>query len=148
MHGLIVKHEEHVKVISDKCDAALERMTSAMTEEREKHQSQLRSMMEERDNAVKSAEERVAQCVAEMEQTKAMYEALLEEKRVAEARIKALGGITEDYTSRERFNELEREYNAFTRLYKRQWTKTKQQIKKNHINMENIKAKNEQKGND
>ena len=112
-----------------------------MTEEREKYLGQVRDAREECSALVRQAEEKAAQSAAEAEQARAMYEALLEEKRIAEARIKALGGITEDYTSRERFNELEHEYNAFTRLYKQQWTKTKQQIKKNHINMENIKKK-------
>lgn len=141
MHDLIVKHEASVKEITDKCDATVERLTASMIEEREKFLGQIRDVREECDAIVKVAEEKSAQSAAEAEQARAMYEALLEEKRVAEARIKALGGITEDYTSRERFNELEREYNAFTKLYKQQWELTKRQIKKNHINMENIKKK-------
>ena len=148
MHDLIVKHEEDVKAITDKCDATVERLTAAMTEEREKCINEIRDVRSECEALIKSAEEKAAQSASDMQKTQAMYAELLEEKRIAEARIKALGGITEDYTSREKFNELEREYNAFTKLYKNQWTKTKKQIKKNHINMENITAKNGKKGND
>ena len=94
---LIVKHEANVKEINDKCNATVERLSAAMTEEREKYLGQVRDAREECSALVRQAEEKAAQSAAEAEQARAMYEALLEEKRVAEARIKALGGITEDY---------------------------------------------------
>ena len=54
------------------------------------------------------------------------------------------GGIDCDLTERENFNELEREYNAFKKLYEEQWAKTKKAIRKRLINMKNIKEQSEQ----
>jgi hypothetical protein len=71
------------------------------------------------------------------------FEALSEEKRIADARIKALGGISEDYTDKQLFDELEREYIAFNKIYKQQWEKTKKQIKKNVLNFKKLRGQKE-----
>ena len=44
------------------------------------------------------------------------------------------------------FNELEKEYNAFTKIYNQQWEKTKKQIKKNNLNFKNLRGQKEKKG--
>ncbi|MBO5682820.1 MAG: hypothetical protein J6S10_02480, partial [Clostridia bacterium] len=74
------------------------------------------------------------------------HTAMLQDFRLANARIKALGGITDSYTDRESFNELEREYNAFTQLYKQQWKKTKKDIKKQHLSVDNLRVKKQNNG--
>ena len=61
------------------------------------------------------------------------------------ARVKALraqrGEISadEDYSDRESFLELEREYDAFTRFYKKQWGETKKRIRKELLDPKNLK---------
>ena len=63
--------------------------------------------------------------------------------------IKALGGIDRDYTDKDSFYELEKEYKSFTRVYKEQWEKTKKRIRKKHLTLENFRGQNEQdKGSD
>ena len=89
-------------------------------------------------SAVKSANDDAAKARAD-------YDALVDAKRIAEARVKALGGLDRDLTDKESFNELEREFNAFRALYKEQWAKTKRQIRKNHINLQNIKGQTDHK---
>jgi len=44
-----------------------------------------------------------------------------------------------DFTDKESFNELERQYNAFLRFYKKEWQKTKKKIRKNTLKLENFK---------
>ena len=146
VNALIAKHEETVNGIAGKYIDTIDRLTNEIAEEKTRCHDAISTARAESEAAIKNAQERVAQSVAEKEDALEKYAAVLEAKRVAEARIKALGGITEDYTSREMFNELEHEYNAFTKLYEAQWAITKKHIKKSHINMENIKAKKQKKG--
>ena len=156
MHDLIVKHEEETASLIASHNEAMEALREEARQERDKHFAELdevrRATRErideiktESDAAVKAAESRTAECASELTQARKEYDILLEEKRVAEARIKGLCGVTEDHTDRERFNELEREYNAFTRVYKEQWEKTKKQIKKNHLNKDNLKTPKKEK---
>ncbi len=74
---------------------------------------------------------------------------LLEEKLIANARIKAVrssgGELVESHTDKEKFDQLEKEYKAFTRFYKSQWKKTKREIRKSLLNFEALKG---QKGSD
>jgi kinesin family protein 4/21/27 len=163
---IIVKHEQTVREIkenhasalrelNEKHNAETEALTVAAREAAERHTAELESVradadkrisdaMAERDSSVQTAKAETAQCQAALMQKCSDYNALTEEKRLAEARIKALGGLSRDYTDRDSFNELEREYNAFTRVYKEQWAKTKKQIRKSHLNIENIKGQKEQ----
>ena len=72
-------------------------------------------------------------------------ERLREENLALSARVKALraqrGELSgdEDYSDRESFLELEREYDAFTRFYKKQWGKTKKRIRKELLDPKNLK---------
>lgn len=140
--------EEHAKQISD--------LEGIIRSKEEAHQAQIKTV---RDNAAKEiADFKEAQLVKENDlknavksandvaaKARADYDALVDAKRIAEARVKALGGVDRDLTDKESFNELEREFNAFRALYKEQWAKTKRQIRKNHINLQNIKGKTEHK---
>ena len=72
--------------------------------------------------------------------------ALRDELRVRNARIKALGGLEGDCTDRESFGRLEEEYHAFTRLYREQWAKAKRAIRKKHLNAENIRGNSSRTG--
>ena len=94
--------------------------------------------------AVESAKEEREKLTEKIKKLKGDTEALTERVRVAEARVKLNGGIDCDLTERENFNELEREFNAFKKLYEEQWAKTKKAIRKKLINMKNIKEQSEQ----
>ena len=71
-----------------------------------------------------------------------------EEKMVIEARLKAMYELTArdhelgDFTEKEAFYMLEKEYRAFTRFYNKQWKKTKKRIRKESLSWENIKKNN------
>ncbi|MGN0819167.1 MAG: hypothetical protein ACI4M6_02050 [Christensenellaceae bacterium] len=74
--------------------------------------------------------------IEEMQQLKAENERLKNERIIAVAELNALrqkNGLTtnaEDYTSKERFDELEEEFEAFFALFKDQWKQTKRRIRR------------------
>ena len=61
------------------------------------------------------------------------YEALAESLRVENARHHAREGADTALSSREAFAELEAEYAAFRRFYKKQWQAAKRQIRHKHL---------------
>lgn len=148
------RHALQIRELNEKHAAELEAMRNAAAEAEMRHAAAIEKMRADTeeaisearaacDKAVASATEEREQCQAALVKKCAEYNALVEEKRLAEARIKALGGVNRDYTDRDSFNELENEYHAFVRIYKEQWAKTKKQIRKNHLNIENFKGQKE-----
>lgn len=140
LHDLIVKHEEE-----------LQNIESERQLEREKHLAEVEQIKEDAERTIYenklACENEVNSALLEKEEAlklfneyKIDYEKLLEEKRVAYARVKALGGVDRDYTDRDSFNELEREYMAFSRVYKEQWAKSKKVIRKSLLNKKNIRG--------
>lgn len=84
----------------------------------------------------------------ELDELSAAYDRMAEEKRLLEARVlgqRALNGeITsadmENMTDKESFDELERQLDAFVRLYEKVWSKTKRKIRKDLLNLKHIKG--------
>ena len=148
---LCEKHAEELQELRDRAAEAEKKLLDEM-EEVKRHaneqiaeieaarDSAINEVQAERDAAVKEAMERFSDCSVKLQRSRKEYTALLEESRLDKARIKALGGVTENYTDRDRFNELEREYMAFTRIYKQQWELTKKEIKKKHLNIKNLRS--------
>ncbi len=138
---------ERIEQIQSEHAAAIAEITSKHSAEIQEMESRHAAAVQEAENRhnaiITETEGMLSSCKTELQHSKKLYSALLEQSRLDKARIKALGGITENYTDRENFNELEREYNAFTRIYKQQWELTKKEIKKKHLNLKNLMAKPE-----
>jgi hypothetical protein len=89
----------------------------------------------------------------EVDRFSAAYDELMEETRLLRARVlgqRALDGdITaaelEPMTDREGFDELERQLDAFVKLYGRVWAKTKRKIRKDLLNPKYIKGQSGKK---
>ena len=170
MHALILKHEAEVERLVEAHRTELSRLYEEMQLLREKQAEEIRQLKEKQEEdarlvredaerrisanaqactaTVAKAREEADACRAESEKYKSEYDTLLEEKRLTEARLKALGGVDRDYTDKASFNELEAEYNAFTRVYKQQWAKAKKSIRKNLLNIENFRGQKENKDSD
>ena len=79
----------------------------------------------------------------------AEFEKIREEKRFAEARLKSYRfknhdmTDTDNYTDKDSFDELENELEVFIKFYKKEWTKTKRRIRKDLLNIKNIRKQNE-----
>jgi hypothetical protein len=90
----------------------------------------------------------IAALKKELDDLSAAYDRMAEEKRLLEARVlgqRALNGeITsadmENMTDKESFDELERQLDAFVRLYEKVWSKTKRKIRKDLLNLKHIKG--------
>ena len=149
MHELIVKHEGEIRDVKIAADEQIRQIQEAALAEKESYDREIEGVRAEAARLVEEAKDGENKAREQLNEKLDEYSALLEKKRLCEARIKALGGVSRDYTDRDSFNELEAEYNAFVRIYKDQWAKTKKQIRKNHLNMKNIKGQKEQdKGSD
>lgn len=85
---------------------------------------------------------------SELDSLREAYEKMAEEKRLLEARVlgqRALDGEIsfadmENMTDQESFDELERQLDAFVRLYEKVWSKTKRKIRKDLLNLKHIKG--------
>lgn len=154
MQALKAQHEQEVAALhesyraelqrqKDEAEAAARQHAEALAAVQEEARARVEQLRSEHDAALTALQGSLADCTAELDASRADYEALMEDHRQTKARVKALGGMTENYTDKEGFNELEREYQAFTRLYKQQWELTKKEIKKQHLNINNLKVQKE-----
>lgn len=128
---------------------------NAAVDDCEKRISEMQFKMTDYDNEKKRLEDELSaklkamekQCgdTVKSEQEKSEALKMQYEQRIAEAKEQAalargeLDGIrlqqgkmapSQDYTSRERFLELEQEYEAFQNFFKKQWEMTKKEIRK------------------
>ena len=139
------RHAIDTSKVREECD---ERVTALI----EKQNAELDTLRDELESIRRDSREKVALSQNESEESRRAAEAAIEEnERLREenlalaARVKALraqsGEISadEDYSDRESFLELEREYDAFTRFYKKQWGKTKKRIRKELLDPKNLK---------
>ena len=157
MNECIAKHEQEIQELKDMHAAAIQREKDAAAEvaarhaeemaaEREASRTKIKQLNDDFTSQINALQENLSQTTESLQNVRVEHTAMLQDFRLANARIKALGGITDSYTDRESFNELEREYNAFTQLYKQQWKKTKKDIKKQHLSVDNLRVKKQNNG--
>lgn len=136
IEALKMAHEEAMHSIIAKYEAEIAEFDGRIRD----YEQDCRSRIKE---ACDAAAAEVAEANTALATMRSEYEALLEEKRLLSARLKAAIGVDRDLTDEASFNELEREFNAFNRIYKQQWAKTKRQIRKKYLNLQNIKGQTE-----
>ena len=146
-------HAEETAALEEKHAAAIAGIQEEQKEERrlleEKHEADLLALKKEsgereralaEENArlqdqLKAAEEKCAAAERRKKEAESEIERLGKESTLDKARINALksqcGGFApeEDFTSMERFDELERQYRAFREFFKKEWRKAKKRIR-------------------
>jgi hypothetical protein len=133
IHDNITKHEEETRALEKQCNDMLETANSEMREMREQCRVDVATAREER----REMEYKYESLFTE-------HERLTEAKTLCEARLKAMraqqGLMTDedDFTERESFGVLEKEFKAFERFYNSQWSKTKKKIRKSILNKDNL----------
>ena len=150
LHGvdLLVQETDEAKAANVELRASFASEKAAMLDELEVQKGIYRAELEregeayrrECDERVAEAERRCAQRIAEAEEkvveAHRQYAELEERKRMISAELHGLrqkcGYKTdaEDYTSKERLDELEKEYIAFIRFFNGEWKKTKKSIRR------------------
>lgn len=154
IHELIVKHEAEIAELHESYNKKISELNEAHENEiaslKERHALEIeeanRKAKETLDAAIARHSAAMAEANGECARLKTELEAAVSEGEslrdslnISEARLKAHLGTDRDLTDRDSFNQLEREFNSFKKLYDEQWAKTKRAIRKKHINMKNIK---------
>lgn len=133
IHANLVAHEEEMRALEQRFTGRIEELGARMREQAD----MLNSRIEEEKKALSESEKRYAEL-------EARYAELLEEKRFACARVKAMRAlqgenIDEDSIDKDTFDELERELEAFVKFYEKQWGKAKKSIRKKLLNYQSLK---------
>lgn len=165
-------NEAHAKDINDlnaRWQAIETELNAKMIEAENKHNAKVQELLSEADAVKKDYDDRIEKLNDQMKgreleltaaldtangtiekgiddynKLKAEYDALLEEKHMCDARIRALkiklGVITPDatYTEKEHFDGLETEFNAFNKFYKKCWNMAKKEIRKDMLNYKTL----------
>ena len=124
--------------------------TSALVEEINKLQEKINQIIEANRLEKEELIRRLDIQNEEYEKLMAEFEQVREAKRLAEARLKSYRfknrEMTSDdnYTDKESFDELENELEVFIKFYKKEWTRTKRRIRKELLNIKNIRKQDEQ----
>ena len=115
--------------------------------------SETEKLAKEKDRIIaecnKAIKETIATSNQEVMNARALTDAAIEETRYANAKVNALklicGMLTDedDFTSKERFFELDLQRKAFKKLYKEEWKRTKQRIRKEIFEQKNPLEKTE-----
>ena len=132
MDALCQTHKEELRVNNERHEKELEEIRLHIREKENGFAMEL-----DRERAVsQSIRDDLAQKTDEYDQ---LYERFLLAEAIANGVRARRKEALEDYTDKESFNELEKQYNAFLRFYKKQWQKTKKKIRKNTLKIENLK---------
>lgn len=156
MHELVLKHEaeiadinekhvQHVSKIMEDHEEQVRQLRDIIKVNEQEHNARISGLREDHARNVEELSSAISNVKKQLSSLRSEHEDLIEAKRLSDARIKALCGTDRDLTDRDSFNELEKEYHAFTALYREQWAKTKRQIRKNHLNLKNIKGQKDRK---
>lgn len=139
IHDNLVRHEQEMKALEKACNERIDAVNQ-----------QMRDMTAKMNEEVCQARLNMEESIRKMNALSESYDELLEEKRLCEARVKALrsqGGESfedDECTDRESFDELEKELEAFVRFYENRWGITKKKIRKKLLNYESLKGQNGQ----
>ena len=140
IHNNIVKHEQEMLELEKTFNKHLEELREKMR----RQESELNDVISTKVREIEEAKAMIARVTED-------YDVLLNEKRVCEARIKALRtsrGETypeDEFIQKESFDELEQELEAFVKFYDERWGKVKKSIRKKLLNYQSLKGQSGQK---
>lgn len=157
IHEIYVAHEQELDRLTAQYKEHLETMrqqhsqeVASLTDTYEKRLQELDERMQETERSLK---QQLADVSSQLDESDHRYDvlenkyfSLTQEKRVCEARIKALlvesGHKYSDnaYTDQAAFDELERELEAFVNFYEDRWGKVKKKIRKQLLNYQSLKG--------
>ena len=153
---LYADYNQHLENLTHKNEVLTdsnEQMKNQMKQNDKFVAGELAKMAKEKDKLIaeynKSIKETITQSNKEILAAKELTEAAIEETRYANAKVNALklicGMLTDDddFTSKERFFELDLQRKAFNKLYKEEWKRTKQRIRKEIFEQNNPVEKTE-----
>ncbi|MDE5942893.1 MAG: hypothetical protein K2H30_01625 [Clostridia bacterium] len=118
-----ILHAEEIESLNEINGKRIEDMQSAMRAESERADERYSVLQSEKAEAEKQTL-----------QLSAQFEKLRQDKLLTDAKLNALkkqfGLDTDDFTTEDRFDELERQYAALKALFKEEWKKSKKKIRR------------------
>ena len=151
--ALAQEHATEIANLEQEHVAEVTALLDTHNAERTSWEEKMEATREEHREEVDGLQQTIDEKQGELDQLSAAYDELTEEKLQVEARLvgqKALkGSMTpeelEKLTSKEEFDQLERELVAFVHLYEQVWKKTKRKIRKELLNIKYIKGQSGKK---
>ena len=151
--ALAQEHATEIANLEQEHVAEVTALLDTHNAERTSWEEKMEATREEHREEVDELQQTIDEKQGELDQLSAAYDELTEEKLQVEARLvgqKALkGSMTpeelEKLTSKEEFDQLERELVAFVHLYEQVWKKTKRKIRKELLNIKYIKGQSGKK---
>lgn len=154
-------HAEAIEAVQTECSNKMFEMsqafnqekivaTSKLVEEINQLQNKIGELIESGKLEREEAKKQLGALQEDYDKLMRQFEELQEAKRLAQARLRSYlfknGEIPkdEDNTDKERFDELENELEVFIKFYKKEWNKTKKRIRKELLNIKNIRKQDEQ----
>lgn len=140
------QYEERISQELENHKNELDRVHNECVERIEDARRRMRDTENEARAAVSDAKERLAQSEAKYTELEASAARLAEEKLMCEASLTALRaeqgliGKDEDMSDKQSIDRLEREFEAFLKLYESSWASAKKSIRKKILNYNNLKA--------
>lgn len=148
----IVQQECSQKMIelSQALNAEKLEATASLVDEVNQLQAKIAEIIEASRLEIEKIKQELDARNAEYEKLLADFEQIREAKRFAEARLKSYRfknhemTASDDYTDKESFDELENELEVFIKFYKKEWNRTKRRIRRELINIKNIRKQDDQ----
>lgn len=152
---------QQIDALNNEFSQKMAELTQALTAEKIEATTALAAeisqMQEKMNDLTEFYRQERAEAQKELDNRNAEYQKLMgeleetrEQKRLAEARLKSYrfknNDMTEadNYTSKEDFDELENELEVFIKFYKKEWSKTKKRIRKELLNIKNIRKQDDE----
>ena len=131
IHQLMLQHDADLKALEADCQQRIHELNDLLQETTDNFRAQI----SEQNHTIHTLQQD--------------YQQLLDAKALCDARIKGLlslqgSSIEEDFTQKDQFDRLEKEYQAFTRFYESHWRKAKKSIRSQLLNFQYLKRKSEQ----
>lgn len=139
IHHLLIEHEAETRALEQEMRTRIEELNA-----------QLQNTIQTLQDQLLGANNQLASSQAQAEKLLREFEALTEQRDLCQAQIKALRlqqgeqVNEEDFTDQKQFEQLEKEFEAFAKFYRRNWNKTKKKIRSQLLNYKYLKGLNEQ----
>ncbi len=139
IHQMILDHEAQISALEQEMRQRIDALNA-----------QLQDTIQGLRGQLTDANSQLASSQAHAEQLLQQFEALNEQRNLCLAQIKALRlqqgspAGEEDFTEKEQFEQLEKEFEAFAKFYRQNWSKTKRKIRSQLLNYKYLKGLSEQ----